>query len=153
MSELSLDIEPKQFKNILVGVDESEQGYYALVNAVHQAREDKAELTIVTVLEMGDLSTIQALNLDAINEIQEKLEKNLAKYKRFAQEQGITHVETVFAQGAKFGETLLQQVAPQVNADLLVVGAHSHDGFWDSLGSQAAYVARNAKISALIVRA
>ncbi|MBC9703204.1 MAG: universal stress protein, partial [Leuconostoc sp.] len=37
MSELNLNIEPTQFKNILVGVDESEQGYFALANAIHQA--------------------------------------------------------------------------------------------------------------------
>ena len=57
-----------------------------------------------------------------------------------------------FADGAKAGEALLQDVVPRVDADLIIVGAHSRDGFWDSLGSQAAYIARHAKISSMVAR-
>ncbi|CAK8054526.1 universal stress protein [Eupransor demetentiae] len=152
MAELSLDIEPKQFKRILVGVDESEQGYYALTNAIHQAREDDSQLIIATILEMGDLSAIDALHLDVIKEKRAELEANLVKYANYAKERGVSHVETVFDDGAKAGEILVDEISPRVEADLIVVGAHSHEGFWSSIGSQAAYIARNSKISALIVR-
>ncbi|GAO99259.1 universal stress protein [Fructobacillus ficulneus] len=152
MAELKLEVEPKQFKTILVGVDESEQGYNALANGIHQAREDDAKLVIATVLEMGDLSTISALHLDFIKEKRQELEKNLEKYRQFANDRGLTNVEVVFDDGIKAGEILNDEIAPRVGADLIVVGAHSHEGFWDSIGSQAAYIARNAKVSTLIVK-
>ncbi|WP_312695551.1 universal stress protein [Leuconostoc pseudomesenteroides] len=152
MSELNLNIEPMQFKNILVGVDESQQGYFALANAIHQASEDGAKLTIATVLEMGDLSTIDALHLDFIKEKRAEFEANLEKYRAYAVSKGAVNVETIFADGAKAGEVLVQDIAPRVGADLIIVGAHSREGFWGSLGSQAAYVARHAKISSMVAR-
>jgi len=152
MSELNLDIEPMQFKNIVVGVDESEQGYFALTNAVHQAHEDDANLIIASVLEMGDLSAIDALHLGVIKEKRTEIEANLARYKAYAESQGVKHVVTIFADGAKAGEALLQDVVPKVNADFIIVGAHSRDGFWESLGSQAAYIARHARISSMVAR-
>ncbi|QSB51644.1 universal stress protein [Leuconostoc falkenbergense] len=152
MSELNLNIEPMQFKNILVGVDESQQGYFALANAIHQAGEDGAKLTIATVLEMGDLSTIDALHLDFIKEKRAEFEANLEKYRAYAVSKGATNVETIFADGAKAGEVLVQDIAPRVGADLIIVGAHSREGFWGSLGSQAAYIARHAKISSMVAR-
>ncbi|MCT4388435.1 universal stress protein [Leuconostoc pseudomesenteroides] len=152
MSELNLNIEPMQFKNILVGVDESQQGYFALANAIHQASEDRSKLTIATVLEMGDLSTIDALHLDFIKEKRAEFEANLEKYRAYAVSKGAVNVETIFADGAKAGEVLVQDIAPRVGADLIIVGAHSREGFWGSLGSQAAYVARHAKISSMVAR-
>ena len=121
MSELNLNIEPMQFKNIVVGVDESKQGYFALANAIHQAHEDDAKLIIASVLEMGDLSTIDALHLDVIKEKRAEVEANLAKYKAYAESKGITNVTTIFADGAKAGEALLQEVVPKVDADLIIV--------------------------------
>ncbi|QEA54518.1 universal stress protein [Leuconostoc citreum] len=152
MSNLNLNIEPIQFKRVLVGVDESEQGYVALANAIHQASEDEAQLIIASVLEMGDLSTIDALHLDVIKERRAQIEANLARYKAYAESQGAENVITVFADGAKAGEVLLQDVASKVQADLIIVGAHSREGFWESLGSQAAYIARHAKISSMVAR-
>lgn len=152
MSELNLNIAPIQFKRILVGVDESEQGYVALANAIHQASEDDAHLIIASVLEMDDLSTIDALHLDAIKERRATIEANLAKYAAYAKSKGAENVTTIFADGDKAGEVLLQDVAPKVQADLIIVGAHSREGFWESLGSQAAYIARHAKISSMVAR-
>lgn len=152
MTELTMKIEPKQFKTVLVGVDESEQGYKALANAIHQAREDDAHLIIASILEMGDLSAIAALHLDVIKEKREEIEKNLEKYRQFAESQGIKQVDTVFDDGVKAGQILADEIAPRVKADLIVVGAHSREGFWGSIGSQAAYIARNSRISVLIVQ-
>ena len=140
------------YQHVLVGVDESEQGQVALASAVHQALEDQAKLTIATVLELGDLSTTDVLSLSAVNKRREDLEKNLQTYKAYAIEQGVTDVETVLADGAKAGEVLAMELAPEIKADLLIVGAHSKLGMWPSSGSEAVYIARHAKISSLIAR-
>ncbi|WP_186786776.1 universal stress protein, partial [Oenococcus oeni] len=42
---------PKQFKHVLAAVDDSPQGQFALSFAIHQAKEDHAKLTILSVLE------------------------------------------------------------------------------------------------------
>ncbi|MDR3241462.1 MAG: universal stress protein [Lactobacillaceae bacterium] len=152
MSELDFNVKPSQFKTILVGVDESEQGYFALANAIHQAGEDNSKLVIATILEMGDLSTIEALSLTAVKAKREEFEANLARYKAYAESQGVKDVTTIFEDGAKAGDVLVHEIAPQVGADLIIVGAHSKEGFWDSLGSQAAYVARHARVSSMVAR-
>ena len=140
------------YQHVLVGVDDSEQGQVALASAVHQALEDQAKLTIATVLELGDLSTTDVLSLSAVNKRREDLEKNLQTYKAYAIEQGVTEVESVLADGAKAGEVLAMELAPEIKADLLIVGAHSKQGMWPPLGSQAVYIARHAKLSSLIAR-
>lgn len=152
MSKLDLNIEPNQFKTILVGVDESEQGYFALVNAVHQAREDDSKLVIATILEMGDLTTIEAMSLTAVKAKRAEYEENLERYREFALSKGVKDVQTVFEDGSKAGDILVHEIAPEVQADLIIIGAHSREGFWDSLGSQATYVSRHARVSVMVAR-
>lgn len=151
-NKLSLDIEPKHFHTILVGVDESHQGYVALANAIHQASEDSAKLVIASILELGDLSTFDAMSIPVIREKEDELQKHLDRYKEYALSQGLTDVETIVGNGSKAGAVLVQDLIPETNADLIIIGAHSKDGFLDYLGSQAVYVARNAKISSMIAR-
>lgn len=150
--ELSLNIEPKHFKTVLVGVDESEQGYVALANAIHQANEDNAKLVIASILELGDLSTFDAMSIPVIRDKEAKLQINLDRYKEYAISKGVSKVETIVGNGSKAGSVLVQDLIPETNADLIIIGAHSKDGFLDYLGSQAVYVARNAKISSMIAR-
>jgi nucleotide-binding universal stress UspA family protein len=151
-NKLSLDIEPKHFHTVLVGVDESHQGYVALANAIHQASEDSAKLVIASILELGDLSTFDAMSIPVIREKEDELQKHLDRYKEYALSQGLTDVETIVGNGSKAGAVLVQDLIPETNADLIIIGAHSKDGFLDYLGSQAVYVARNAKISSMIAR-
>ena len=151
-NKLSLDIEPKHFHTVLVGVDESHQGYVALANAIHQASEDSAKLVIASILELGDLSTFDAMSIPVIREKEDELQKHLDRYKEYALSQGLTDVETIVGNGSKAGAVLVQDLIPETNADLIIIGAHSKDGFLDYLGSQAVYVTRNAKISSMIAR-
>ena len=50
------------------------------------------------------------------------------------------------------GETIIKKVIPQVNPDLLVIGALAKEGLEKYFGSQAAYMAKYAPISVLVVR-
>ncbi|MDR3190584.1 MAG: universal stress protein [Lactobacillaceae bacterium] len=152
MADLEFSKEPAQFTHILVGVDESEQGYLALENAIHQALEDESTLYIASVLELGDMTTFDAMRLDSIKAARQVIEDNLAKYKAHAIERGVANVETLFVDGAKVGEALVNDLATKVHADLIVVGAHSKQGFWGNLGSQAAYIAKHAHVTAMIAR-
>lgn len=150
--DLSLNIEPMHFQKILVGVDESQQGHVALANAIHQAIEDDATLYIASILELGELSAVDVLNLPAVQMMQDNLAANLDRYKAYAESHGVKQVEVVYDSGQRAGEVLVDVLAPKIGADLIIIGAHSKKGFWESLGSQAVYVARHAKVSSVIAR-
>lgn len=152
VAELNLEIEPMHFQRILVGVDESQQGHVALANAIHQAVEDDAKLIIASILELGELSAVDVLSLPTVQAVEDQLEANLARYKEYAEAHGVKDVEVVLDSGQRAGEVLVEEIAPRVNADMIIVGAHSKKGWWESLGSQAVYVARHAKVSSMIAR-
>jgi nucleotide-binding universal stress UspA family protein len=146
-------ISPKQFKNILVAVDESPQGANALAYAISESLEDRAEkLFIISVFEEDEMNALDALDLDVTKKKQAEIDDNLAKYKQMALDAGVKNVETLFAEGQKAGEVIVNHAIPAVNADLIVIGAHSREGFFAQMGSQATYVARRSPISVMIVR-
>lgn len=145
-------VQPKNFKHILAAVDPSPQGQIALQNAIHQAKEDKAKLSIVSVFEQGNMSAFDALDLDAVQTDQDKILKALAKWKKVAEDLGIPDVNTVYAEGNKVGEVIVNDIIPQIKPDLIVMGAHSKEAESRWFGSQSSYVAKNAPISVLVVR-
>ena len=50
------------------------------------------------------------------------------------------------------GEEIVKNVIPKVKPDLLIIGALSKQGIKKFFGSQAAYMAKYAPISVLVVR-
>ena len=98
------------------------------------------------------MSAVDVLSLPTVQAVEDQLEANLARYKEYAEAHGVKDVEVVFDSGQRAGEVLVEEIAPRVNADMIIVGAHSKKGWWESLGSQAVYVARHAKVSSMIAR-
>lgn len=145
-------IKPNNFKTILVAVDDSEQGQNALANGIHQAQEDDSVLVILSVLELGELSTFETFNKDYVEKQRGEIRANLDRYERIAKENGIKNVEKLYAEGSTAGEVIINFGIKETNADLVVIGAHSKRGITAHMGSQASYVGRRAPISVLIVR-
>lgn len=138
-------------KNILVGVDDSADAQLAFLNAVSHALEDDSLLHIVTVLESDSLNVFEALDKGSLQEKRAKLEKRLQEYKQQAQEAGVKEVHIVLAQGEP-GETIVKDVIPNVQPDMVVVGAATKKGIGKLMGSQAGYVAKNSPVTVLVVR-
>lgn len=139
-------------KNILVGVDDSADAQYAFLNAVSHALEDEALLHIVTVLETDSLNVFEALDKDGLKLKREKIEQRLRDYKQQALDAGVKEVHVVFAEGEP-GETIVKDVIPDVQPDLVVVGAsETRKGLAKYMGSQAGYVAKYSPVSVLVVR-
>lgn len=145
-------VQPKNFKHILAAVDPSPQGQMALQNAIHQAKEDKAKLTLVSIFEQGSMSTFDALDLGAVESEQDRVLKALAKWQKAAEDQNVTNVDTAYAEGNKVGEVIVNDIIPKIKPDLIVMGAHSKDAESHWFGSQSSYVAKNAPVSVLVVR-
>ncbi|WP_282803787.1 universal stress protein [Secundilactobacillus kimchicus] len=145
------EMDPKHFKHILVGVDDSDDAQLAFRYAMNRAKQDDAELTITSILEFDEMNVYQALNKDFIHGQREDLEKHILEYRKLAEQFGIKKVNTIIGEGDP-GETIVKSVIPAVNPDLLVVGSLSKTGIRKRLGSQAAYMAKYAPISVLVVR-
>ncbi|TYC48451.1 universal stress protein [Weissella muntiaci] len=145
-------MEPKTFKHVLAAVDDSELGQMTLINAIHQAREDDSKLTILSVFESNDLSVFDYFSKDKNQAARDDVERALGRYRQTAEAAGVTNVSTMLAEGEP-GDVIVKDVIPEIQPDLVVIGAHSkEDEEHHYFGSQSKYVANNAPITVMVVR-
>ncbi|WP_125007775.1 universal stress protein [Lentilactobacillus kosonis] len=141
----------KNFKRILVGVDDSEDAQLAFRYAIREARSSDATLIITSILEHEDMNVYEALDKNYIHGKRDELTKHIAKYRDLALRAGVKNVEMVIDEG-EAGETIVKNVIPAVNADLLIIGSLSKTGIRKYFGSQASYMAKYSPISVMVVR-
>ncbi|GAK31373.1 possible universal stress protein [Weissella oryzae SG25] len=145
-------MEPKTFKHVLAAVDDSELGQMTLINAIHQAREDDARLTILSVFESDDLSVFDYFSKNRNQAARDDVERALGRYRKLAEDAGVANVATMLAEGEP-GEVIVKDVIPDIHPDLVVIGAHSKDDEdHHYFGSQSKYVANNAPVTVMVVR-
>lgn len=147
MSEMS----PKEFKHILVGVDDSDDAQLAFRYAINRAKSDGAKLTIVSILEQDNMNVYEAMSKDFVHGQRKDLEEHVQQYQKLARDFGVTDVNAVVDEGDP-GETIVKTVIPALKPDLLVIGSVAKHGVRMYFGSQAAYMAKHAPISVLVIR-
>lgn len=143
------------WSRILVGVDESSDAQQAFAQAIVLAKSHGAALFIVSVLENHTMNVYQTLDRGYVQRQRDDLERYLEKYRDQALSGGVQSVKTLIAESARgemAGETIVTDVIAHVHPDLLVIGAKSRRGLAKHFGSQAAYMAKYAPISVLVVR-
>lgn len=137
------------YKNILVGIDGSEESEKAFLKAKEIAKNNEAELVIAwinTELERripgGELSDREELIYSRYVSVKEAEAKN----------DGVKKVIPVVMTGEP--KKYLSKVIPQkFNSDLIILGATSTNIVRNILiGSTAKYVVKNSKCSVLIVK-
>ncbi|AVI94910.1 universal stress protein [Oenococcus oeni] len=148
MSEKPID---KVFNRILVGVDDSADAQLAFRYAVRRAVKDNATLIITSILENDEMNVYQALTKDYVHGERDELVEHLKKYRDIAAKAGVKDIKEIVDEGDA-GETIVKNVIPAVKADLLIIGSLSKKGISKYFGSQAAYMAKYAPISVLIIR-
>ncbi|WP_334332128.1 MULTISPECIES: universal stress protein [unclassified Companilactobacillus] len=139
------------FERVLVGVDDSADAQLAFRYAMRRCIRDNATLIITSVLESGDMNVYQALTRDYVHGERQELEQHMQEYRKVALEAGVKKVELMVAEGDP-GETIVKDVIPAAEADLLVIGSLSKKGIKKYFGSQAAYMAKYSPISVMIIR-
>src|SRR5574337_949198 len=82
-----------EFKNILVGVDESEGAQKAFQYAVKQASKTGAALLIASILEIEELNVYEALDPEYLSQKQSQLLLNMKKYKQYAENSGVKNIQ------------------------------------------------------------
>jgi len=135
----SREFNPKRFSKILVGGDDSPDAQLAFRFAMNRAKQDDSELDLVTVIEENDINIYQALDKNFITQKRTELEKHLQNYRKIALEFGIKKVQTYIAEG-EAGETIVKNVIPSVDPDLLVIGSSSKTWMAKYFGYQASYM-------------
>ena len=136
-----------KFSKIMVGVEESPDALKAFHYAIQKAKEEQAELVIVSILEEKEINVYQSLDK---NYWQEQLAK-LDKHQQEALANGIDKVSVIVNEGNP-GELIINKLIPLNKPDLLIIGSKSTSKLKSFFGSQAAYMARYAPISVMIIR-
>ncbi|MHA8110323.1 universal stress protein [Lactobacillaceae bacterium Melli_B4] len=140
-----------EFKRILVGVDDSDDAILAFRYSIERSKRDDAQLILVSVLETEEINVFEALTKDYIHGEKSELEEHLQEYVKKAQDAGVKSVQGIVASG-NAGETIVKDVIPHVEPDLLVIGSHSKKGIARHFGSQAAYMAKYSPTSVMVIR-
>lgn len=138
-------------KKIMVGVDESPDALKAFRYAIQEARHEMAELLIVSILEEQKINVYQSMDKNYWEKEMEALKERCAAYKKEALEYGVVRVTALVDKGNP-GELIVNKYIPGYEPDLLIIGAKSTSRIRNFFGSQAAYMARYAKISTTIIR-
>ena len=147
MSEMS----PKEFKHILVGVDDSDDAQLAFRYAINRAKSDGAKLTIVSILEQDNMNVYEAMSKDFVHGQRKDLEEHVQQYQKLARDFGVTDVNAVVDEGDP-GETIVKTVIPALKPDLRTPCLATEPMTSKYFGSQAAYMAKHAPISVLVIR-
>lgn len=113
-----------KFSKIMVGVEESPDALKAFHYAIQKAKEEQAELVIVSILEEKEINVYQSLDKNYWQEQLAKLEKQTEKYQQEALANGIDKVSVIVNEGNP-GELIINKLIPLNKPDLLIIGSKS----------------------------
>ena len=138
----------KHYETIIVGIDGSNSSKNAFKEAVSIAKKYHAKLFAIHVIN----NFANYLPKEALEELTNEAEENLAELKEQATNEGFHDVFTLVVEGLP--KTMLSLTLPSdLKADLIVLGATGKHMISESfLGSIAHYASSNAHCSVLIVR-
>ena len=145
------------YGRIVVGVDGSDAANRGLREAIRLAKEERAQLIIVHVLDEYYAFAVPEAGAVAGNivpQLRESGNKVLAKAQALAAKQGIKP-KTVLREtvGGAAADEIVREAKKQ-RADLIVLGTHGRRGMRRIvLGSDAEQVVRSSKVPVLLVRA
>ncbi|HEX5415118.1 MAG TPA: universal stress protein [Chloroflexota bacterium] len=144
------------FQRILVAYDGSEPAKQAVQGAAKLAKDQHAQLRIVSVVDLTPLyrRPYPGLDLGRIEQtVMQSTQEELVEAAAIAKQAGITP-ETVIARagGQRVNDAIIAQ-AQSWPADLIVMGTHGRGGIERFvLGSVAEGVARGAPVPVLLYR-
>ena len=142
------------FHKILCAVDFSTGSRQALVTAAELARDSNTPLVIVYVSETSAWSSMTGFQLvpEAIQQVTESEEKELASWQAQAKELGAKDVTTQLLAGAAWDQ-IVTSAREDGAVGLIVMGTHGRTGLKHVLvGSVAEKVVRHAPCAVLVVR-
>ncbi|MBO1102706.1 universal stress protein [Enterococcus hirae] len=142
----------KRYQKIMVAVDGSKQSEQAFLEALDLAKDNEAELFIVSIINKVELTHSAYAFSKIYAEEKQKIEVEMLKKIHDAKEYGINDIHAIVETGDP--RNLIGAVFPQQEAiDLIVMGATGKGAIQQALvGSTASYVVTHAPCSVLVVK-
>ena len=142
----------KRYQKIMVAVDGSKQSEQAFLEALDLAKDNEAELFIVSIINKVELTHSAYAFSKIYAEEKQKIEVEMLKKIHDAKEYGINAIHAIVETGDP--RNLIGTVFPQQEAiDLIVMGATGKGAIQQALvGSTASYVVTHAPCSVLVVK-
>ena len=142
----------KRYQKIMVAVDGSKQSEQAFLEALDLAKDNEAELFIVSIINKVELTHSAYAFSKIYAEEKQKIEVEMLKKIHDAKEYGINDIHAIVETGDP--RNLIGTVFPQQDAiDLIVMGATGKGAIQQALvGSTASYVVTHAPCSVLVVK-
>lgn len=142
----------KRYQKIMVAVDGSKQSEQAFLEALDLAKDNEAELFIVSIINKVELTHSAYAFSKIYAEEKQKIEVEMLKKIHDAKEYEINDIHAIVETGDP--RNLIGTVFPQQEAiDLIVMGATGKGAIQQALvGSTASYVVTHAPCSVLVVK-
>lgn len=142
----------KRYQKIMVAVDGSKQSEQAFLEALDLAKDNEAELFIVSIINKVELTHSAYAFSKIYAEEKQKIEVEMLKKIHDAKEYGINDIHAIVETGDP--RNLIGTVFPQQEAiDLIVMGATGKGAIQQALvGSTTSYVVTHAPCSVLVVK-
>ena len=140
----------KSIKNeILVPIDFSEQSLIALGQSYNLAREYKAEILLLYVIEEGGLLNLATSK--QINDMKKDIQKKLDKLAEDTEKKSKIHVDTMIARGKAYEKII--EVADMTDALMIIMGCSSRKKLQKLfIGSNALRVVREANCPVITIK-
>ena len=142
----------KDYDNILVAVDGSENGKKAFHKACRIAKEVDARLVVAHVVDYLTFATIEHYNQAILSEVEKFGKKLLEEHQEEAKQAGVEQVTTVLEFGSP-RQKIPKEIAKKYDIDLILTGATGLNAVERvMLGSVSEAITRTAPCDVLIVR-
>jgi universal stress protein A len=140
-----------EYHHILVATDLSPQSDKTVQRAREMAQESQAKLSIVYVMEHTPVAYGGECAIPIDANLEESLEKKAQdSLIQLGNKFGVASPDQHLASGSV--KLAVIDTAEDIQADLIVVGAHSHHGIDALLGSRANSILNHAKCDVLVIR-
>ncbi|MDZ5782152.1 universal stress protein [Marinococcus luteus] len=137
---------------ILVAVDGSEEADYAFETALPIAKAQGSQLVITQVINRNAYRPMSNYDSTVIGNVEDEARQLLNKYKKQAEEFGITDVVADIEYGSP-KTAIPRDLVPKYNVDLIVTGATGLNAVEKIfLGSVSEHITKNADCSVMVVR-
>ncbi|OGT41268.1 MAG: hypothetical protein A3F13_05405 [Gammaproteobacteria bacterium RIFCSPHIGHO2_12_FULL_40_19] len=139
------------YKNILLATDLSEHCDFVAKRAAEIAHIAHAKLNIIHVLAYTPIAYAGEFSIPVDAELELTMEKQAkAHLSRIGKKYHVAKEDQHIAQGSV--KLAVTDLAETINADLIIVGTHGHEGLDVLLGSQANAILHAAKCDVWVVR-
>ncbi|UQS86820.1 universal stress protein [Nicoliella spurrieriana] len=140
------------YKNILVPVDGSKEAKLAFDKAVIIAKESKAGIHMVHVIDTRSFQNISSFDSSMIDEATANVKKTLDDYLDQANQAGVSNIDYSIEYGAP-KVVIAREMPDRYHTDVIIMGATGLSAFERlMMGSVTDYVSKAAKCDVLIVR-